>query len=69
MHEMNVIHPNYIVDQESNKTAVVLSIKEWTAILEELEELEDIRAYDAAKNQDQQSIPFEQAIAEISPGS
>ncbi|NEO83113.1 MAG: hypothetical protein F6J87_02465 [Spirulina sp. SIO3F2] len=34
-------------------------------LLEELEELADIRAYDAAKQSDDEAIPFEQAIREI----
>jgi hypothetical protein len=33
--------------------------------IEELEELESIRAYDAAKASGDQAIPFAQAIAEI----
>ena len=34
-------------------------------ILGELEELESIRAYDAAKASNDEAIPFEQAVAEI----
>jgi hypothetical protein len=33
--------------------------------MEELEELESIRAYDAAKSSGEEAIPFEQAIKEI----
>ena len=33
--------------------------------LEELEELESVRAYDAAKASGGEVIPFEQAVAEI----
>lgn len=66
---MSAIHPNYIVDQESNKTAVVVSIKEWAAIVEDLKELADIRAYDAAKKGLQDAIPFEQAVANIQSAS
>ena len=35
--------------------------------LEELEELESIRAYDQAKPDDGEAIPFEQAMEEIAP--
>ena len=34
-------------------------------VLEELEELESIRAYDRAKASGDEAIPFDQAIAEI----
>lgn len=33
--------------------------------MEELEELEDIKAYDRAKNRKGEPIPFEQALKEI----
>ncbi len=66
---MRAAHPNYIVDQDSNRTAVVLSIKEWATILEELEELADIRAYDEAKKGSQEAMPFEEAVADIQSAS
>jgi hypothetical protein len=33
--------------------------------LEELEELESLRAFDAAKASDDEAVPFEEAVAEI----
>jgi hypothetical protein len=42
-----------------------LSAKEWNQILEELEELDDIRAFDQAVAEDSKYIPFEKAIAQI----
>ena len=62
---MNKVHPEYIVDNKNNKRAVILPFDEWKAILEDLEELEDIRAYDTAKNTEQESIPFEEAVRDI----
>ena len=52
---MTNIHPEYVIDSESNPTPVVLPITEWNAILEELEELDDIREYDKAKSTPQES--------------
>lgn len=40
------IHPHFIVNRQGCKTAVILSIAEWDAVLDELEQLEDIRDYD-----------------------
>ena len=57
--------PQYIIDEKGNHTAVVLSIRDYQQILEELEELESIRAYDAAKASGDEVIPFGQAIKEI----
>ena len=55
----------FISDEKGNKIAVILPIKEYKRICEELEELESIKAYDAAKASKDEIIPFEQAIKEI----
>lgn len=59
------LNPQYVVDNKQNTKAVLLSFEEWEQIIAELEELEDLRAYDAAKAGPQDSVPFEQAVSEI----
>ena len=49
---MLTVHPQYIKDANGNKSLVILPAKEFDAIMEELEELEDIKLYDKAKKQD-----------------
>lgn len=46
------VHPRYIKDTKGNKSMVVLSVQEFESLMEELEELEDIRLYDEAKKED-----------------
>ena len=58
-------HGHYLVDEEGNRKAVVVPISDWEQIVDALEELEDIRAYDDAKGDSTETIPFEQAISEI----
>ena len=55
----------YLTDVQGNRIGIVLDIEEYQKILEELEELEAIRAYDNAISSDEEEIPFELAIAEI----
>lgn len=55
----------FVVDDKGEKTAVILDIAEYRKLLEEAEELDAIRAYDAAKASGDEAIPFEQAITEI----
>ncbi len=50
---MITLHPQYITDKEGNKISVVLPINDFNSILEELEELEDIKLYDEAKKEDE----------------
>jgi PHD/YefM family antitoxin component YafN of YafNO toxin-antitoxin module len=48
---MIAVHPQYITDT-AGKKLVVLPLKEFDSIMEELEELEDIKLYDEAKKND-----------------
>jgi hypothetical protein len=53
---------NFLVDDHGNKVAVMLPIKQYSKILEALEELEDIKAYDAAKAKKESTILLRDAI-------
>ncbi|MHC1725082.1 MAG: hypothetical protein AB9866_03520 [Syntrophobacteraceae bacterium] len=66
---MICFHTQYLVDQEGNRRAVVVPISDWQRIVEALEELDDIRAYDEAKRDPSDAIPFEQAVTEINEGN
>ncbi len=55
----------FLVDEEGHKLGVVLDIAEYKEMLEDLEELASIRAYDAAKASGDEVVPFEQALQEI----
>ena len=49
---MLTIHPQYIKDSNGEKSLVVLPAKEFESLMDEREELEDIRLYDEAKKED-----------------
>ncbi|HNW51166.1 MAG TPA: hypothetical protein PKH79_08795 [Prolixibacteraceae bacterium] len=55
----------FITDVDGRKVSVILPVRDYERILEELEELEDIRTYDRAKARKSEPIPFEQAVKEI----
>jgi hypothetical protein len=61
------LHPSYLVDGQAQRKAVVLSMEEWTQVLEALEELDDIRAYDKAKARHDRAVPLETILQESSP--
>lgn len=52
----------FITDQKGKKISAVLPIKAYKQLLEELEELEDIRAYDHAKAKKEKPILLSDAI-------
>ena len=55
----------YVTDDKGSRIAVLLDVADFERLMEEVEELESIRAYDAAKACGDEAIPFEQAVAEI----
>lgn len=55
----------FLVDEDGKRVGVVLDIVEYKKLLEDVEELAAIRAFDAAKPGGDEAIPFEQAVAEI----
>jgi hypothetical protein len=59
------IHPQYITDKAGKRISVVLPLKDFEAILEELEELEDIKLYDEAKRSKEPSFPIDEAFKKI----
>ena len=62
---MVALKPQYITDNMGKKVSVVLSIDDFKGIMEELEELEDIRLYDSAKKSKEPSVPMEDAFKMI----
>jgi hypothetical protein len=66
---MVAVHPQYIVDENATQKAVIIQFDEWQKILERLEELDDIEAYDKAKTKKNEALPFEQAVREIKNGT
>jgi len=55
----------FITDKKGNKISVVVPIKEYEQILEQLDELACIRAYDKAKSKKQQFVPLNEALRQV----
>ncbi len=50
--------PRFITDEKGQRIAVVLDIAQYERMLEELEDQEDVRAYDAAMALGETPIPY-----------
>ena len=59
---MNGIHPQYITDKDGKKVSVVIPLAEYEQILEELDELDDIRLFDESKANSEPSVPFDKYV-------
>ena len=62
------INPQFIKNEEGQNLGVFLTTSDFQQLLDELEELGDIKAYDEAKSRDEESIPFKEALEEIRKG-
>ena len=64
---MTLLKENFVTDAKGNKIAVLLPIKDYNKILGDLEELEDVKAYDKAvdRRRSKTLSPLSQAIKEI----
>ena len=62
---MLTVNPHYITDKAGKKISVVLPMMDFKAIMEGLEELEDIKLYDEAKKSNEPSIPIDEAFKMI----
>lgn len=58
----------YVTDETGQRVAVLVGIDRYEELLGALEEMDSIRAYDAAKAERGESIPFENAVREIEGG-
>lgn len=55
----------YVTDSQGNRIAVQLEVEEYRRLLDALEELESIRAYDTAVAVREDAVPFDRAIEEL----
>jgi hypothetical protein len=62
---MNSVKERFLVDEAGNRVAVVVSLEDYRQLLADVEELDAIRAYDAAKASGETPIPFVQAVGEL----
>lgn len=54
-----------MVDGDGRRVAVVLDVTVYKKLLEDVEDLETLRAYDRAKASEDEVLPLEKAISEI----
>ena len=55
----------FIVDAKGDRVGVLLGMDDYRELVDEAEELEAIRAFDAAKAAGGQALPLEEALQEI----
>ena len=59
------ITEQYLTDRKGKQVGVLLDIRQYRRLREQAEELDDIRAYDAAKASKEKPVAFERVVKEI----
>ena len=62
---MSESNERFVVDENGTRVGVLLGIDDYTKLVEALEELESIRAYDAAKSSGDEAVSFDDTVREI----
>ena len=52
--------PQFVVDEKGRRTGVVLTLRQYQALLQRIEDLEDIQAAKEALAEEGESIPWEE---------
>ena len=58
----------FVTDDKGNKVAVILPILKYYQIIEDLENINDNRLYDEAKNDKDEGLPIDEAFEIIEKG-
>ena len=55
----------FVTNDVGKKVAVILPIKEYERMMEDLDDLEDIRLFDSAKKQSSERVPIKEAFKKL----
>jgi len=56
---------HFVTSGDGKRVAVIVDMAMWEKLVEQLEELDDLRAYDEAMAGDLDGLPLDEALAEI----
>lgn len=62
---MTTTDTQFVTDDTGRRIAVLIGLDRYRQLLDALEELDSIRAYDEAKASGDEAVPFEEAVREI----
>jgi hypothetical protein len=59
------VRTQFVTDDNGKKLAIILPMNEYNKLIEELEDVEDVKRYDAVKARKEKSIPMAEAFKMI----
>jgi PHD/YefM family antitoxin component YafN of YafNO toxin-antitoxin module len=58
----------FVVDSDGQRSAVLVNLEDWERILTLLEDLEDAEEIRRARDEDEETVPWEQVKADLNLG-
>jgi len=55
----------FVIDEQGNRTAVLMDIQQYNELIEAMEELDDIHAFDEALASAEKPVPLDNALSDI----
>jgi len=55
----------FVIDEQGNRTAVLMDIQQYNELIEAIEELDDIHSFDEALASTEKPVPLDHALSEI----
>jgi hypothetical protein len=62
---MELLKEKYIVDSNGNPIEIILPIDYYKQLIEEIEETEELKAYDKAKSEGDEFVDFDSAMLKL----
>jgi hypothetical protein len=59
---IDLVKPQYITDENGKKISVILPVSEYDRIIQELEDIDDVKLYDEVKNLREPSTSFDEYV-------
>ncbi|QKJ30839.1 hypothetical protein HQ865_14135 [Mucilaginibacter mali] len=56
---LTLVRPQYITNENGERISVVLPVDEYERMIQELEDMDDVKLYDKVKNANESSMPFD----------
>ncbi|MDN3582946.1 hypothetical protein [Mucilaginibacter flavus] len=59
---LTLVKPQYITNEDGEKVSVIIPVSEYERMIEELEDIDDVRLFDEAKKNNEPSMSFDDYV-------
>jgi PHD/YefM family antitoxin component YafN of YafNO toxin-antitoxin module len=59
---LTLVKPQYITNEDGEKVSVIIPLSDYERMVEELEDIDDVRLFDEAKKSNEPSVSFDDYV-------